>query len=35
MRESRQSKEVIAIVDDDLSVRDGIESLIRSAGGGL
>ena len=27
-----QSKEVIAIVDDDLSVREGLDSLIRSAG---
>jgi FixJ family two-component response regulator len=32
MRESRQSKAIIAIVDDDLSVREGLSSLIRSAG---
>jgi FixJ family two-component response regulator len=32
MPESRQSKAIIAIVDDDLSVREGLESLIRSAG---
>ena len=32
MPESRQSKAVIAIVDDDLSVREGLSSLIRSAG---
>jgi FixJ family two-component response regulator len=32
MPESRQSKAVIAVVDDDLSVREGLESLIRSAG---
>jgi FixJ family two-component response regulator len=32
MPESRQSKAVIAIVDDDLTVREGLSSLIRSAG---
>jgi FixJ family two-component response regulator len=32
MRESRQSKFVIAIVDDDPSVRRGLERLIRSLG---
>jgi len=32
MPESRQSEAIIAIVDDDLSVREGLESLIRSAG---
>jgi len=32
MREPRQSNPFIAIVDDDLSVREGLESLIRSAG---
>jgi len=32
MRELRQSNAVIAIVDDDPSVREGLESLIRSAG---
>jgi FixJ family two-component response regulator len=32
MREWRQSKAVIAIVDDDLSVREGLGSLIRSVG---
>jgi FixJ family two-component response regulator len=32
MPESRQSKAVIAVADDDLSVREGLESLIRSAG---
>ena len=32
MRESRQSDAVIAIVDDDPSVRKGLERLIRSLG---
>ena len=32
MRELRECKAIIAIVDDDLSVREGLESLIRSAG---
>ena len=32
MLESRESNAVIAIVDDDLSVREGLQSLIRSAG---
>ena len=32
MRESRKSDGIIAIVDDDASVREGLESLIRSAG---
>jgi len=32
MRESRESKAIIAIVDDDPSVREGLSSLIRSAG---
>jgi FixJ family two-component response regulator len=32
MQESRQSKATIAIVDDDPSVREGLSSLIRSAG---
>jgi FixJ family two-component response regulator len=32
MRESRQSDAIIAIVDDDASVREGLQSLIRSAG---
>ena len=32
MQESRQSKAVVAIVDDDLSVREGLGSLVRSAG---
>jgi FixJ family two-component response regulator len=32
MRESRQSDAVVAIVDDDLSVRKGLERLIRSLG---
>ena len=33
VREPRQSKEVIAIVDDDLSVRKGVSSLSRPAAG--
>jgi FixJ family two-component response regulator len=32
MRESRQSEAVIAVVDDDPSVRQGLQRLIRSAG---
>jgi FixJ family two-component response regulator len=32
MRESRESDAIIAIVDDDASVREGLDSLIRSAG---
>jgi FixJ family two-component response regulator len=32
MRDSQESKAIIAIVDDDPSVREGLESLIRSAG---
>jgi len=32
MQESRQPEAIIAIVDDDPSVRDGLSSLIRSAG---
>jgi len=32
MRESRESSAIIAIVDDDPSVREGLSSLIRSAG---
>ena len=32
MRESRQPDAIIAIVDDDPSVRRGLERLIRSAG---
>ncbi len=32
MPQSRESNAVIAIVDDDLSVREGLSSLIRSAG---
>jgi signal transduction histidine kinase len=32
MRESRESDAIIAIVDDDASVREGLETLIRSAG---
>ncbi len=32
MPESRESKTVIAIVDDDRSVREGLSSLLRSAG---
>jgi FixJ family two-component response regulator len=32
MQNSRDSRAVIAIVDDDPSVREGLESLIRSAG---
>ena len=32
MRESRESDAIIAIVDDDASVREGLQSLIRSAG---
>jgi FixJ family two-component response regulator len=32
VREPQQSKTVIAIVDDDASVREGLESLVRSAG---
>ncbi len=32
MQESRQSNATIAIVDDDPSVREGLSSLIRSAG---
>jgi len=32
MRELRESNTLIAIVDDDPSVREGLESLIRSAG---
>ena len=32
MRESRESDGLIAIVDDDASVREGLQSLIRSAG---
>jgi FixJ family two-component response regulator len=32
MRKSPESSAVIAIVDDDLSVREGLQSLIRSAG---
>lgn len=32
MQNSRESKTVIAIVDDDLSVREGLQALIRSAG---
>ena len=32
MRESRKPDATIAIVDDDASAREGLESLIRSAG---
>jgi len=32
MRESRESDAIIAIVDDDASAREGLQSLIRSAG---
>ena len=32
MRESRESDAIIAVVDDDASVREGLQSLIRSAG---
>ena len=32
MRKSRESDAIIAIVDDDASVREGLQSLIRSAG---
>jgi FixJ family two-component response regulator len=32
MRKSPESSAVVAIVDDDLSVREGLQSLIRSAG---
>jgi FixJ family two-component response regulator len=32
MRASRQSDAIVAIVDDDASVREGLQSLIRSAG---
>ena len=32
MRESRESDAIIATVDDDASVREGLQSLIRSAG---
>jgi FixJ family two-component response regulator len=32
MRESRESNTIIAIVDDDSSAREGLESLIQSAG---
>jgi len=32
MRESRRSNTVVAVVDDDPSVREGLESLLRSAG---
>ena len=32
MRESRESDAIIAIVDDDAAVREGLRSLIRSAG---
>jgi FixJ family two-component response regulator len=32
MRESRDSKAIIAIVDDDPSAREGLSTLIRSAG---
>jgi len=32
MQNPRESRTVIAIVDDDLSVREGLQSLIRSAG---
>ena len=32
MRQSRKSDAIIAIVDDDASVREGLQSLIRSAG---
>jgi FixJ family two-component response regulator len=32
MRESRESNAIIAIVDDDSSAREGLESLIQSAG---
>ena len=32
MREPRDSEAVIAIVDDDLSVREGLRSILRSAG---
>jgi len=32
MRASRESDAIIAIVDDDASVREGLQSLIRSAG---
>ena len=32
MPKSRESEAVIAVVDDDLSVREGLSSLIRSAG---
>ena len=32
MRASRESDAIIAVVDDDASVREGLQSLIRSAG---
>ena len=32
MRESRKPEAIVAIVDDDASVREGLQSLIRSAG---
>jgi FixJ family two-component response regulator len=32
MREPQDSDAIIAIVDDDLSAREGLSSLIRSAG---
>jgi len=35
MREPRRSNTVIAVVDDDLSVREGLESMLRSAGLGV
>jgi hypothetical protein len=33
MQESQECKAIIAIVDGDLSVREGVSSLIRYAGG--
>ena len=35
MREMQESDEIVAVVDDDLSAREGLSSLIRSLGLGV